>query len=161
MGKSSLAKAVVHHSHISSQFEQLVFVACDSVTNNIELAGVLAAHLGLKPNKDQTQQVIHHLSGGPTCFLVLDKLETSWEPTESRWKIEEFLSLLSELDHLGLLVNNLGICLVFKTHKHLDHYASGRTANESEVDSAIFTTSGTLEPGSFQTDLCGHCRYDA
>ncbi|KAJ7346116.1 P-loop containing nucleoside triphosphate hydrolase protein, partial [Mycena albidolilacea] len=108
MGKSSLAKAVVHHSHISSQFEQLLFVACDSVTNNIELAGVLAAHLGLKPNKDQTQQVIHHLSDGPTCLLVLDNLETSWEPTESRWKIEEFLSVLSELDHLGLLITMRG-----------------------------------------------------
>jgi hypothetical protein len=64
----------------------------------------VGAHLGLKPGKDLAQPVVQHLSSGPPCLLILDNLETSWEPTESRCEIEEFLSLLSEVEHLGLIV---------------------------------------------------------
>ncbi|KAJ7816392.1 hypothetical protein B0H13DRAFT_1923585 [Mycena leptocephala] len=38
----------------------------------------------------------------------LDNLETSWEPTESREKIEEFLSLLTDVEHLALIITMRG-----------------------------------------------------
>jgi hypothetical protein len=48
--------------------------------------------------------VIRYFSNSPGSLLILDNLEILWEPTESRGKIEEFLSLLTGVDHLALVV---------------------------------------------------------
>ncbi|KAJ7828611.1 hypothetical protein B0H13DRAFT_2289961 [Mycena leptocephala] len=79
------------------------FVACDSTTSKVELAATIGAHLGLKPGKDASQLVIKHFSGGPPSLLILDNLETLWEPTEYCSEVEEFLSLLTNVDHLALI----------------------------------------------------------
>jgi hypothetical protein len=105
MGKTSLARAVLHHTKITAKYEQhRFFVACDSAATKVDLAALVGAHLGLKPGKDLTQSVIQHFSKSPPILLILDNLETSWEPNESRNQIEEFLSLLTEVDHLSLIV---------------------------------------------------------
>lgn len=107
MGKTSLARAVVHHPEISSKYGQSrFFVACDSAATKVELAGHIGDHLGLKQSKDLTQPIIEHLSCGPPSLLILDNLETLWEQVECREEIEEFLSLLSGVDHLGLIVRD-------------------------------------------------------
>ncbi|KAJ7906647.1 hypothetical protein B0H13DRAFT_1463427, partial [Mycena leptocephala] len=41
-------------------------------------------------------------------LLILDNLETLWEPVESRGKIEEFLSLLTGVNHLALVITMRG-----------------------------------------------------
>jgi hypothetical protein len=41
---------------------------------------------------------------GPRSLLILDNLETVWEPQESRADIEEFLSLITDVEHLALMV---------------------------------------------------------
>jgi hypothetical protein len=106
IGKTSLAKVVVHHPDIIAKYEQhRHFVGCDSATNQVELAGLIGVHLGLKPANDLTRLVVRQFSGGPKSILILDNLETSWEPTESREKTEEFLSLLTDVDHLALMVS--------------------------------------------------------
>ncbi|KAF7333835.1 ATPase-AAA-core domain-containing protein [Mycena venus] len=113
MGKTSLARAVVHHREISSRYEQhRFFVACDTVTTGAELVALIGAQLELKPCKDLPRQIIQHLSDGPPCLLILDNLETVWEPTDSREEIEEFLSLLSEVTHLALMVDNVATFFV-------------------------------------------------
>ncbi|KAJ7909764.1 hypothetical protein B0H13DRAFT_1461230, partial [Mycena leptocephala] len=95
MGKTSLARAVIHHSDFAGRYsQQRFFVACDSAASQVELAALIGTHLGLKPGKDLTHPVIQHFSTGPQSLLILDNLETVWEPTESRENIEEFLSLL-------------------------------------------------------------------
>lgn len=105
MGKTSLARAVLHHTEIITRYEQhRFFIACDSVATRVDLAALIGAHLGLKPGKDLTQAVIQHFSSNPPSLLILDNLETSWEPTESRNQIEDFLSILTEVDHLALIV---------------------------------------------------------
>jgi Cdc6-like AAA superfamily ATPase len=105
MGKTSLARAVVHHAEISVKYAQhRYFVACDSAANKIELAALIGAHLGLKPGKDLTQAVFRYFTTGPSSLLVLDNLETVWEPIEHRGDIEEFLSLLTDVWHLALVV---------------------------------------------------------
>jgi hypothetical protein len=70
----------------------------------VELAALIGAHLGLKPGKDLTQAVVRFLVTASTGLLILDNLETVWEPTELREDIEEFLSLLTDLD-LALIVS--------------------------------------------------------
>jgi predicted ATPase len=105
MGKTSLARAVIHHTEIVSRYAQYRhFVACDSAANKVELAALVGAHLGLQPGKDLTLAVVHHFSSSPSTLLILDNLETVWEPTKLRPGIEEFLSLLTDVDHLALIV---------------------------------------------------------
>jgi Cdc6-like AAA superfamily ATPase len=107
MGKTTLARAVLHHPSIAAKYELRCFVAVDSATNHIELVALVASHLGLKPEKDSTKAVIRHLSKHSSGLLILDNLETTWEQLESRGGVEEFLSLLTEVPTLALIV---GFC---------------------------------------------------
>ncbi|KAJ7443379.1 hypothetical protein FB451DRAFT_1437614 [Mycena latifolia] len=116
IGKTSLAKAALHHLGISENYETKLFVACDSATTSIEVAALVGSNIGLKPGKDLTKSVVQHFAHGPRCFLVLDNLETSWEPIESRGGIEEFLSLLSEVSHLALIITMRGAERPSKVH---------------------------------------------
>ncbi|KAJ7159366.1 hypothetical protein C8R43DRAFT_828051, partial [Mycena crocata] len=95
IGKSSLAKAVLHHPTTSSRYGQhRFFVACDATRNKVELAAHIGTHLGLKPGNDLTKPVLRYFARSAACLLVLDNLETVWEPINTRGDIEEFLSLL-------------------------------------------------------------------
>jgi Cdc6-like AAA superfamily ATPase len=106
MGKTSLARAVLHHAEVSAQYTQhRYFVACDSANSKVELAALIGTHLGLKPSKDLTQAVVKFLVTVSPGLLILDNLETVWEPTELRGDIEEFLSLLTDLKNLALIVS--------------------------------------------------------
>ncbi|KAJ7448573.1 hypothetical protein FB451DRAFT_1375348 [Mycena latifolia] len=109
MGKTSLARAVVHHPKITAKYELLrFFVACDTMPTSVELAAQIGAQLGLKPGKDLTRTVVNHFSDNPPCLLILDNMENIWEPLESRGAVEEFLSLLTGVKHLGLIITMRG-----------------------------------------------------
>ncbi|KAJ7146642.1 hypothetical protein C8R44DRAFT_845702 [Mycena epipterygia] len=108
MGKTSLAKAVLHHPDIVSKYQHQFFVAADSATTSIELAALIGLHLGLKPGKDLTKPVVHYFSNKGPSLLVLDNLETLWEPMESRGGVEEFLSSLTDVLHLALMITMRG-----------------------------------------------------
>ncbi|KAJ7094809.1 hypothetical protein C8R44DRAFT_585877, partial [Mycena epipterygia] len=101
MGKTSLAKAALHHPDINSKYQNQFFVAADSATNSIELAALIGLHLGLKPGKDLKKPVVHYFSNKGPSLLVLDNLETLWEPMESRSGVEEFLSSLTDITMRG------------------------------------------------------------
>ncbi|KAJ7715543.1 hypothetical protein B0H16DRAFT_1434875 [Mycena metata] len=105
MGKTSLAQAVLHHEEIVIKYQgNQFFVVCDTAASKVELAGLIGDHLGMKSGKDLTQAVLFHLSEGPPTLLILDNLETVWEPAESRKEVEEFLSLLTDITSLALMV---------------------------------------------------------
>ena len=104
MGKTSLARAVLHNPETSAKFEERYFVSAEAATTSIELAPLIGLHLGLNPGKDLTKPVIQFFSRRLSCLLILDNLETVWEPMQSRGGVEEFLSLLTEVKHLGLIV---------------------------------------------------------
>ncbi|KAJ7035194.1 hypothetical protein C8F04DRAFT_1345746 [Mycena alexandri] len=105
MGKTSLARTVVHHEEVTTKYHgNRFFVTCDTASSKSELTGLIVAHLGLKPGKDLTRTVLKHFSSGPPSLLILDNLETVWEPTKSRQEIEEFLSLLTDINSLALMV---------------------------------------------------------
>ncbi|KAJ6566293.1 hypothetical protein B0H19DRAFT_708585 [Mycena capillaripes] len=104
IGKTSLAKAILYHPEITPKYEnRRIFVACDSVSTKSELATLICAHLELKPGKDITRTIIRHFSEGQPSLIVLDNLDTSWEPKDSRAEIEDFLALLTGVKHLALL----------------------------------------------------------
>jgi GTPase SAR1 family protein len=108
VGKTSLAKTILHDLKISARYgDHRVFVACDSVSTKVELAALISAHLGLKSGKNLTKPIIQDFAEGPPCLLVLAHLETPWEPAGSHREIEVFLSLLSDVNHLALIVSSL------------------------------------------------------
>ncbi|KAJ6511865.1 hypothetical protein DFH09DRAFT_1433734 [Mycena vulgaris] len=109
MGKTSLARAVLHHPTVTGKYGQhRFFVACDSTLSKDELVILIGAHLGLKPAKNLAKVILHHFTTNPACLLILDNLETLWESTEIRRDIEEFLSLLTEVKHLALIITMRG-----------------------------------------------------
>ncbi|KAJ7131139.1 hypothetical protein C8R44DRAFT_904174 [Mycena epipterygia] len=108
IGKTSLARATLHHPNIAAKYEHRFFVATDSATTSIELAALTGSHLGLNPGKDLTKAVVQFLTRGPPCLLVLDNLETPWEPLKSRSGVEDFLSLLTDIPHLALVITMRG-----------------------------------------------------
>jgi predicted AAA+ superfamily ATPase len=108
IGKTSLAKAALHHLEVFPNYQHRYFVPCDSASTGIEVAAVIGAHLGLKPARDLTKAVLQYLSRQPASLLILDNLETAWDPIESRNGVEELLSQLTDIFHLALLV-----CIVF------------------------------------------------
>ncbi|KAJ6505219.1 hypothetical protein C8R45DRAFT_1181309 [Mycena sanguinolenta] len=108
MGKTSLAKAVLHHPDIETKFEQRFFVAAESANTTRELAALIALHVGLQAGRDLTKPVVQYFSQRPSCLLILDNLETPWEPMESRQKIEEFLAFLSDIPELALMITMRG-----------------------------------------------------
>ncbi|KAJ7701305.1 hypothetical protein B0H14DRAFT_2648434 [Mycena olivaceomarginata] len=61
IGKTSLARTVLHHPDIMARYVQnRFFVACNSATTGIELANLIGSHLGLKPGKNLTQAVLQY-----------------------------------------------------------------------------------------------------
>ncbi|KAJ7689368.1 hypothetical protein B0H14DRAFT_3176031 [Mycena olivaceomarginata] len=108
MGKTSLARAVLHHPETSAKFEDRFFVSAEPASTCIELAALIGLHVGLKPGADLTRPVVLYLSHKPSCLLVLDNLETVWEPIQSRGGIEEFLALLTAVKHLALIITMRG-----------------------------------------------------
>ncbi|KAJ7850406.1 hypothetical protein B0H14DRAFT_2355708 [Mycena olivaceomarginata] len=109
MGKTSLARALLHLPDITARYAQnRFFVACSSAATTLELTNLIGGHLGLKPGKDLTQTVLWHFSKNPSSLLILDKLEAVWEPVRSCGEIEELLSLLTGVGHLALVANYHG-----------------------------------------------------
>ncbi|KAJ7493576.1 P-loop containing nucleoside triphosphate hydrolase protein, partial [Mycena latifolia] len=108
MGKTSLARAALHHLEITTKYEHRFFVACDSANTSIEITALLGAHLGLKPGEDLTTPVFQYFSRRPSSLLILDNLETAWEPKESQSGIEEFLSRLADIGNLALIITMRG-----------------------------------------------------
>ncbi|KAJ7182272.1 hypothetical protein C8R43DRAFT_869007, partial [Mycena crocata] len=106
MGKTTLARAALHHPEISNRYrEQRFFVACDSASTKLELVALIGAHLELKPGRDLTCPIIQYFENNESCLLILDNLESLWEPLENRREIEDFLSLLSGIQNLALIVS--------------------------------------------------------
>ncbi|KAJ7208275.1 hypothetical protein GGX14DRAFT_395932 [Mycena pura] len=104
MGKTSLARAVLHHPDISHKYgECRIFVVCDVASTMQELVVLIVNYLGLKLGRNPTQQIIHHLESRPPTLLILDNLETPWESSGSRKEIEEFLALLTDVQHLAVI----------------------------------------------------------
>ncbi|KAF8167063.1 hypothetical protein K438DRAFT_1774801 [Mycena galopus ATCC 62051] len=108
MGKTSLAKAALHHPHIVAKYHGRFFVTGDSAATSIDLAAIIGSHLGLKPEKDMKKAVVNYFCSSKISLLILDNLETAWEPINSRSMVEEFLSVLTEISHLALIITMRG-----------------------------------------------------
>lgn len=106
MGKTVLARAVLHHIDTCARFEHRFFVSAEAATTAVELAALIGLHLGLDPGANLTDIVVQYfISQASPCLLVLDNLETPWEPAQVREGVENLLSLLAAVEQLTLIVS--------------------------------------------------------
>ncbi|KAJ7215261.1 P-loop containing nucleoside triphosphate hydrolase protein, partial [Mycena rebaudengoi] len=108
IGKTTLATAAIHTPQVEAKYSHRYFVPCHSSPTCSELAGITADHVGLDKGSNMAKKIAHHFAHAPPSLLVLDNLETTWENLSSRSEIEEFLSLLTDVPHLGLMITLRG-----------------------------------------------------
>ncbi|KAJ7282219.1 hypothetical protein C8J57DRAFT_1553932, partial [Mycena rebaudengoi] len=108
MGKTSLAIAALHNPKVEAKYAQQYFVPCHSSPTCTELAATVAYHVGLEKGSNMAKKIAHYFAHAPPSLLVLDNLETTWESLSSRSEVEEFLSLLIDVQHLGLMITLRG-----------------------------------------------------
>ncbi|KAF7332592.1 AAA domain-containing protein [Mycena kentingensis (nom. inval.)] len=68
----------------------------------------ISAFRSPRGRRNSVDVVLSKLEKGGECVLVLDNLETSWEPMESRDEVEDLLSRISGLANLHLIVTLRG-----------------------------------------------------
>ncbi|KAJ7278980.1 hypothetical protein C8J57DRAFT_1573985 [Mycena rebaudengoi] len=108
MGKTSLATAALHNPQVEAKYSHQYFVPCHSSPTCTELAVTIADHIGLEKGSNMAKKIAHHFAHAPPSLLILDNLETPWESLSSRSEVEEFLSLLTDVPHLGLMITLRG-----------------------------------------------------
>ncbi|KAJ7331343.1 hypothetical protein DFH08DRAFT_940036 [Mycena albidolilacea] len=87
--------------------------SCDTAGTEMDLAAVIGPHLGMKRGKGLTRAVVQHFASSPQSLLILDNFESLWEPIETRRDIEDFLSLLTDVEQLALVVGTLFVLSAF------------------------------------------------
>ncbi|KAJ7212736.1 hypothetical protein C8J57DRAFT_1483578 [Mycena rebaudengoi] len=108
MGKTSLATAALHNPQVAAKYSHQYFVPCHSSPTCTELAVAIADHIGLEKGSNLPKRIAHYFAHAPPSLLVLDNLETPWEALSARSEVEEFLSLLTDSPHLGLMITLRG-----------------------------------------------------
>ncbi|KAF7344650.1 hypothetical protein MVEN_01625200 [Mycena venus] len=111
LGKTAVALATSHSPEISQMFGvHRYFIECDGARDPKQLVAAIAIHLQLEGTG--RKHVIRHLTETATeetpMLLVLDALDRAWKPHENRSDVEDFLSLLADLQHLTLIVTVRG-----------------------------------------------------
>jgi GTPase SAR1 family protein len=112
MGKTSLATVTLHNPQVEAKYSHRYFVPCHSSPTCNELAATIADHIGLEKGSNIAKKIAHYFAYAPPSLLVLDNLETPWETLSSRAEVEEFLSLMTDVPQLGLMVSN--VCKLIK-----------------------------------------------
>jgi GTPase SAR1 family protein len=153
MGKTTLAIAAVQNAQVESKYSQRYFVSCQPTPTCLELASMIADHLGLEKRSNLSRTIIHHLTHAPPSLLVLDNFETPWEPSSSRSEVEEFLSLLTDIPQLALVVGMVPNGKMSTYNEKLDYNARGRATNKSQVDTAIPISPHPTSPISRSSDI--------
>ncbi|KAJ7758403.1 hypothetical protein B0H16DRAFT_1885377 [Mycena metata] len=98
MGKTSLAKAVLHDPEVSARYERRFFVATDSASTRPELLQLVASHIGLRPTKD------------------LDTVMKASLARPALPSVEEFMSRVVEVPGLALMITMRGAERPAKVH---------------------------------------------
>ncbi|KAJ7266710.1 hypothetical protein C8J57DRAFT_1617923 [Mycena rebaudengoi] len=108
MGKTSLATVALHNPQVEAKYSHRYFIPCHSSPTCTELAATISDHIGLEKGSNMAKKVAYYFAHAPPSLLVLDNLETPWEALSARSEVEEFLSLLTDAPHLGLMITLRG-----------------------------------------------------
>lgn len=109
IGKSTLCLAALHSADIVSKFStRQYFVSCESASSASMLIHTVGRYFGAREDENPMMVIKGYIRrhNGPSV-LVLDNFETPWEPVNTRADVEEFLSLLSDIKQLAIIVSPL------------------------------------------------------
>ncbi|KAF7298440.1 AAA domain-containing protein [Mycena kentingensis (nom. inval.)] len=104
IGKTAMAKTLMHDPVVVAKYQHRYFVSCDSMrtANDIEFA--LAFALGLEIARKPGAAVVQQLRAQAGTLVVLDNFETPWEDEMTRKEVEDFLVSVAEVPGVGLLI---------------------------------------------------------
>ncbi|KAJ7142090.1 hypothetical protein C8R43DRAFT_1131082 [Mycena crocata] len=108
MGKTALATAALYEPSVVERYQQRHFVSCESADNAAALVTLIGSYLGIEPSASLSRMITKYFSDCGPSILVLDNLETPWEPLPTRSDVEEFLSLLSDIPQLAIVITMRG-----------------------------------------------------
>ncbi|KAJ7841381.1 hypothetical protein B0H14DRAFT_1048513 [Mycena olivaceomarginata] len=83
VGKTSLAIAALHHPASISKYPRRFFVSCESTSSEFDLVAAIGSTIGLEPSTITLYAILRTLSSHDLALLVLDNVETVWEPMDS------------------------------------------------------------------------------
>ncbi|KAF9065348.1 hypothetical protein BDP27DRAFT_1366476 [Rhodocollybia butyracea] len=108
MGKTSIARAVLHHPTVIDHFgeENRVWVPCVKATSVSLLQDTLYDSLGVSLSTgDPLHDIIQELKSSQSpIILVLDNFETPWNVRGKQSEVQEILLQLVKLRHVTLFV---------------------------------------------------------
>jgi hypothetical protein len=108
IGKTSLTQAIGNHPDVICRFGEnnRWFVPLDAVTSAAALQDAIARSVGGDPSRgfDATLALLRRQPG----LLVLDNIETPWDPKNERRATEEILATLTDIPGLTLLASFRG-----------------------------------------------------
>ncbi|KAJ7270291.1 P-loop containing nucleoside triphosphate hydrolase protein, partial [Mycena rebaudengoi] len=108
IGKTSLATVALHNPQVEAKYSHRYFVPCHSIPTCSDLSATIADYIGVEKGPNMAKKIAHHFFHAPPSLLVLDNLETPWETLPSHSEVEEFLALLTDAPHLGLMITLRG-----------------------------------------------------
>jgi Cdc6-like AAA superfamily ATPase len=111
IGKTTLATAALHEPDVRGKYNNIFFVSCESAESPSALVVAIASKMGIQQSGSLENAILRKLTGSDPTLLVLDNLETPWEPLQFRNACEELLSKLTDIANLSLLVCRTNILL--------------------------------------------------
>ncbi|KAJ7474743.1 P-loop containing nucleoside triphosphate hydrolase protein, partial [Mycena latifolia] len=108
IGKTTLAIASLHDPQVVSKYRERHFISCEPAHSYNALLTTISSYFDFEPSPHLARDIVQYLSEKDSILLVLDNLEPAWESMGSRTEVEEFLSLLTGLPHLALLITMRG-----------------------------------------------------
>lgn len=119
MGKTELTKAVAHHAKVASRFAaRRFFVPLETATTAAAMQDAIIRAIGGDPALGFAT-ALHGLHGRDT-LLVLDNLETPWEPRDQRAATEQVIAELADTAGMIVLASLRGTAAIrgFRWRKH-------------------------------------------
>jgi hypothetical protein len=137
MGKTSLAIAALQHPDVVVKFPSRFFIPCHSAATRSDLVSSIASHVGVAVGPNLARKVVRYLSFGPPALLVLDNFETPWELPAARAGVEEFLSLLADVEHVAIVVSLSVVDCAHHADWTAGYHAGRRTPWPNQVDAPL------------------------
>jgi tetratricopeptide (TPR) repeat protein len=108
IGKTSLTQAVAHHPDCVARFRDArIFVQLETATTAGAMGDAIVRALGGEPARG-LEAALAAWAGKP-LLLILDNLETPWDPTPERLAVEEMLAALARAPDLTIMGSFRGV----------------------------------------------------
>lgn len=136
IGKTELTKAVAHHPDIAARFgERRWFVRLEAADSAEKMEEAIIRAIGGDPQRC-LQAALSQLNYQPT-MLILDNLETPWEPLGGREAVHQALAAITATPELALLASIRGLEKVEGARWSVEHRVD---ALKPEYAADLFTS---------------------